>query len=115
MKSTEKNFRTFFKTNIQEQLKMSYPSDVFDKTKHNYLQKCFYIINLLKDKNFDIWENFHAQYCSTKPEESWELYQMLVEEYKKIITPPKVKAIKKPVKKVAKKAVKKSFTKKKAA
>jgi hypothetical protein len=40
---------------------------------------------------------------------------MLVEEYKKIITPPKVKAIKKPVKKVAKKAVKKSFTKKKAA
>jgi hypothetical protein len=94
---------------------MSYPSDVFDKTKHNYLQKCFYIINLLKDKNFDIWENFHAQYCSTKPEESWELYQMLVEEYKKIITPPKVKAIKNPVKKVAKKAVKKSFTKKKAA
>ena len=90
---------------------MSYPFEVSDKTKHNYLQKCFYLINLLKDKDFDIWENFHAQYCSTKPEESWELYQMLVEEYKKLITPTKTKSIKKTVKR----AVRKSVAKKKAA
>lgn len=64
---------------------MGCPVEVFDKSKHNYLQKCFYIINLIKDKNYDIWENFHAQYCCTKPEESWQLYEMLVEEYRKII------------------------------
>lgn len=68
---------------------MSCPLDVFDKSKHNYLQKCFYVINLLKNHDYDLWENFHAQYCNTKPEESWELYAILVEEYRKIIAPPK--------------------------
>ena len=63
--------------------------EAFDKTKHNYLQRCFYIINLLKDKDYDLWENFHAQYCNTKPEESWELFTILVDEYKKMVAPPK--------------------------
>jgi hypothetical protein len=66
---------------------MSFPVEASDKSKHNYLQRCFYIINLLKDKDYDLWENFHGQYCSTKPEESWELYSILVEEYKKIVAP----------------------------
>lgn len=74
---------------------MGCPVEVFDKSKHNYLQKCFYIINLLKDKDYDLWENFHGQYCSTKPEESWELYEILVEEYRKLVDPPKKKARKK--------------------
>jgi hypothetical protein len=68
---------------------MSCPLEVFDKSKHNYLQKCFYVINLLKNHDYDLWENFHAQYCNTKPEESWELYAILVEEYRKILAPPK--------------------------
>jgi hypothetical protein len=68
---------------------MGMPVKVFDKSEHNYLQKCFYIINLLKSKDYDMWETFHAQYCVTKPEESWELYEMLVEEYRKIVDPPK--------------------------
>ncbi len=68
---------------------MGIPAEAFDKSKHNYLQRCFYIINLLKDKDYDMWENFHAQYCATKPEESWELFTILVEEYKKIVNPPK--------------------------
>lgn len=73
---------------------MGLPVEAFDKSKHNYLQKCFYVINLLKDKDYDLWENFHAQYCVTKPEESWELYQMLVEEYRKMVAPPaKKKAV----------------------
>ncbi len=63
--------------------------DHFDKSKHNYLQKCFYVINLLKSKDYDLWENFHAQYCNTKPEESWELYMILTEEYRKLIAPVK--------------------------
>jgi hypothetical protein len=63
--------------------------DHFDKSKHNYLQKCFYVINLMKNKDYDLWENFHAQYCNTKPEESWELFTLLTEEYQKLITPPK--------------------------
>lgn len=66
---------------------MSFPSEASDKSKHNYLQRCFYVINLLKDKDYDLWENFHAQYCATKPEESWELYEILVEEYKKMVAP----------------------------
>jgi hypothetical protein len=71
---------------------MSMPVEAFDKSKHNYLQRCFYVINLLKDKDYDLWENFHAQYCVTKPEESWELYSILVEEYRKMVAPaPAVK------------------------
>lgn len=76
---------------------MSFPFEKFNKSNHNYLQKCFYVINLLKDKNYDLWENFHAQYCSTSPEESFELYQILVEEYQKILAserkPSKVRKI----------------------
>lgn len=68
---------------------MGLPVEAFDKSKHNYLQKCFYVINLLKAKDYDMWETFHAQYCVTKPEESWELYEILVDEYKKIVAPPK--------------------------
>lgn len=66
---------------------MSFPFEKFAKSNHNYLQKCFYVINLLKDKDYDLWENFHAQYCVTSPEESYELYQILVEEYRKIVAP----------------------------
>jgi hypothetical protein len=68
---------------------MGFPADRFDRSKHNHLQKCFYVINLLKDKDYDLWENFHAQYCNTTPEESWELYKILVEEYRKLVAPPK--------------------------
>lgn len=89
-----------------------------DKSKVNYLQRCFYVINLLKDKDHDLWENFHAQYCATKPEESWELFQMVVEEYRKLCDPPKVRQIRKkaaPRKAAAKTAAKKPAAKRKAA
>lgn len=70
---------------------MGFPIESFDKSKHNDLQRCFYIINCLKDKDYDLWENFHAQYCVTKPEESWELFVMVMEEYQKVIQKPKKK------------------------
>ncbi len=56
-----------------------------DKNQHNYLQRCYFLINLLKEKDYDLWENFHAQYCVTGPEESWELFQMVLEEYQKLL------------------------------
>lgn len=77
--------------NYKKGMIMGLPVEHFDKTKHNYLQKCFYVINLLKNRDYDLWENFHAQYCSTTPEESWELYEMLVEEYRKLLPHPKKK------------------------
>lgn len=64
-----------------------------EKNTHNYLQRCFFLINLLKEKDYDLWENFHAQYCVTRPEESWELFQMVLEEYQKLL--PKEKKPKK--------------------
>jgi hypothetical protein len=72
---------------------MSFPHETFQKSKLNYLQKCFYVINLIKQKDYDLWENFHAQYCNTKPDESWDLFQLLVEEYRKLCAP--AKAVKK--------------------
>ncbi len=68
---------------------MSFPLETADKSKHNYLQRCFYIINLMKDKDYDVWENFHAMYCVTPPEESWDLFQMILEEYQKMVKPQK--------------------------
>lgn len=56
-----------------------------DKNQNNYLQRCYFLINLIKEKDYDLWENFHAQYCATKPEESWELFQMVLEEYQKLL------------------------------
>ena len=75
---------------------MSQPLPPFDKSKNNYLQRCFYVINLLKNKDYDLWENFNAQYSCTKPEESWELFQMVIEEYRKLSAPvTKIKAVRK--------------------
>jgi glycerol-3-phosphate cytidylyltransferase-like family protein len=84
-----------------------------DKSKVNYLQRCYYVINLLKEKDHELWENFHGQYCATKPEESWELFQMVVEEYRKLCDPPKVKRL--PKKAAAKKPVAKKIPHKKPA
>lgn len=80
----------------------------FDKTKVNYLQKCFYMINIMKDQNHDLWENYHALYCATKANESFELYNMLLEEYKKVEAKPA------PVKKSKPVAKKKNVVKKAA-
>lgn len=101
----------------------SYDSLAIDKTKVNYLQKCFYLINLIKTKSPQLWEKYKDQYEHTKPEDSWAFYQQLVEEYKKFAAAPvpekkkaklKVVAEQKVEKKAAKKVVKKAAPKKKA-
>lgn len=73
-----------------------------DKNQHNYLQRCYFLINLLKEKDYDLWENFHAQYCVTKPEESWELFQMVLEVYQKCL--PKKSQKKSPARRSHRKA-----------
>lgn len=87
-----------------------------DKSKVNYLQRCYYVINLLKEKDQAMWETYHAQYCATKPDESWELFQMVLEDYRKLCAPlPKVRQLK-PKKKTAapKKTAAKKITAKKS-
>jgi hypothetical protein len=89
---------------------MSLPAQVFDKSKLNCLQKCFYMMNLIRHKNIELWEMYQPVYENLKVEESWEFYTLLVDEYKKLLEAP-------PVKKIAKKktAAKKPSAKKKAA
>lgn len=87
---------------------MSFPAQVFEKEKINCLQKCFYMMNLIRHKNIDIWEMYQPVYENLKVEESWEFYTVLVDEYRKLLAPPapvrKKKVAKKPA---AKKTIKK--------
>ena len=68
------------------------------------------MMNLIRQKNTDLWEMYQPVYENLKVEESWEFYTLLVDEYKKLLEAP-------PVKKIARKkaAAKKPATKKKPA
>lgn len=92
---------------------MSFPAQVFEKEKVNCLQKCFYMMNLIRQKNVDIWEMYQPVYENLKVEESWEFYHMLVDEYRKLLDPPAPVKKSRAVKKKA--APKKTATKKKPA
>jgi len=93
----------------------SYENLAVDKSKLNYLQKCFYLINLIKAKSPQLWEKYKDQYEQTKPEESWDFYQVLVDEYKKLLTAPVPEKKKTKLKLVrAEKPSKKAPAKKKA-
>jgi len=76
----------------------SYENLAIDKTKVNYLQRCFYLINLIKSKSPELWEKYKDQYIQTKPEESWSFYQTLLAEYKSLLEegtiPKKAKKLK---------------------
>jgi len=76
----------------------SYENLAIDKSKVNYLQKCFYLINLIKSKSPELWEKYKDQYIQTKPEESWNFYQTLLTEYKNLLdeeaAPKKVTKVK---------------------
>ena len=75
---------------------MSFPAEIFEKQKQNCLQKCFYMMNLIRNKCPEIWEMYAPVFETLKVEESWEFYHLLIDEYKKIIegeTPVKKKAV----------------------
>ena len=100
---------------------MSFPAQLLDKTTQNCLQKCFYMMNLIRNVSPEIWEMYQPVYATLKPEESWEFYHLLIDEYRKLQEAPKpAKAVRKkaaPKKKVAAKktAAKKPAAKKTAA
>lgn len=80
---------------------MSFPEKIFDKTKVNYVQKCAYVLNLIKNKNESIWLKYKVQFDELKPEESYEFYNTLVHEYQVLLSAtPASEAVKKIDKKV---------------
>jgi hypothetical protein len=86
---------------------MSFPEKIFDKTKVNYVQKCAYVLNLIKNKNESVWLKFKVQFESLKPEESYEFYNTLVHEYQILLSdkPGEVR-VEKPVPAIITKKVK---------
>lgn len=45
-------------------------------------------MNLIKNKNSELWEMYAPIYENLKVEESWEFYHLLVDEYKKLLEAP---------------------------
>lgn len=81
---------------------MSFRALLNENEKQHCLQKCFYMMNLIRDKNVELWQMYQPIYANLKPEESWEFYDHLVEEYQKLLAPPAPQ--KKTVRKKARKA-----------
>lgn len=80
---------------------MSFPAQIFEKEKQNCLQKCFYMMNLIRHKNLDIWEMYQPVFETLKVEESWEFYHVLIDEYQKLLEAPAPVKRKKPAAKKA--------------
>ena len=105
-------------TNFLQGELMTFPQELKDHSKDNYIQKCIYMVNLFKDKNQALWEELKAKLETIKPEDSWNFFHELVEAYKPyanataMVTEAKASA-KKAVKNVVKKAkeVEKKVTK----
>ncbi len=89
---------------------MSFPAQQLSHDKQNCMQKCFYMMNLIRLKNVDIWEMYQPVYSTMKPEESWDFYHTLIEEYRRLLEPQEASA---PKKAVRKKAVRKTAAAKK--
>lgn len=67
---------------------MSFPAQIFEKQNVNCLQKCFYMMNLIRHKSLDLWEMYQPIYETLSVEESWEFYTVLVDEYRKLLASP---------------------------
>ncbi len=81
---------------------MSFPAQLLEQHP-SCLQKCFYMMNLIKNKSPELWEMYAPIYENLKVEESWEFYHLLVEEYKKLLEAPSPKKKKSVAKKERKK------------
>jgi hypothetical protein len=66
---------------------MGLPEKFFENhhQNQNCLQKCFYMMNLIRHKSVELWEMYAPVYENLKVEESWEFYNLLVDEYKKLL------------------------------
>ncbi len=89
-----------------------------DHSKENHMQKCYYIMNLLKALNPKVWESHKAEFEDLTPEASYAFYHKIVEIYSGLVKAQESGAIKKvpakkvPAKKPAKKVAKKAPAKK---
>jgi hypothetical protein len=105
---------------------MSFNGLAQDKKKQNWKPKCFYLINLIKQKDHKSWEGLQQKFQKLTVEDSYEFYMELVEVYKGLEDPnykkqqakpnlkvvkTEKKAVKKPKQKVAKKPAKKAVKK----
>ena len=64
---------------------MSFPLEISDQEQQDCLQKCFYMMNLIRNKSPEIWEMYQPVYESLQRDESWEFYQLMVSEYQALL------------------------------
>lgn len=64
---------------------MPFPLEISDKHQQDCLQKCFYMMNLIRNKSPEIWEMYQPVYETLQPEESWEFYQLMIAEYQALL------------------------------
>lgn len=81
-----------------------------DHSKENHMQKCFYIMNLLKAQSPKVWEEHKKEFEELTPEASYAFYHKIVEIYSALVKENESKAA--PAKKAAKKVAKKAPAKK---
>ena len=49
-------------------------------------------MNLIKNKSPELWEMYQPVYSTMSVDESWEFYQVLVNEYKDLLEAPPMRA-----------------------
>lgn len=63
---------------------MTFPLEIFEH-QEDCLQKCFYMMNLIRNKSPEVWEKYQPEFESLKPNESWDFYQQMVAEYQLLL------------------------------
>ena len=99
---------------------MNFDGQAFDKKKLNYMPKCFYLINLIRQIDVKAWARLSEEFKNLKVEDSFDFYGKLVECYRNLkggghsnnVKPMAKKVMATPAKAVEKKVVKKAAKKK---
>lgn len=63
---------------------MTFPLEMLDDHE-DCLQKCFYMMNLIRNKSPELWEMYQPAFETLKRDESWEFYQTMVAEYQALL------------------------------
>ena len=58
---------------------MTFPTELQDHSKENHTQKCIYLVNLFKEKDVTLYEQYKTRLEALKPEESYDFYHELVD------------------------------------
>lgn len=79
---------------------MTFPLEILDH-QEDCLQKCFYMMNLIRNKSPEVWEMYQPAFETLKSDESWEFYQTMVAEYQALLDSEKPAKKKKAKKKLS--------------